>query len=94
MDPAGWGRQNYQGDWGDNWNECDDPMSDANHAALIGSIGSISGVPFYIGPQKTVTGKEGKLKLGINDCSFTGGLFYNSGSFSVVVSIVRGKKPE
>jgi hypothetical protein len=37
--------------------------------------------------------KEGQLKLGINDCTFTGD-FGNFGSFSVVVSIVRGKSPE
>ncbi|MBP7147745.1 MAG: hypothetical protein KBD01_09385 [Acidobacteria bacterium] len=84
--PAGWGRDDYANSWPDDYNECEDTMSDANHGALIGSIG---GNLFYIGPKQTVTGKEGILSLGINDCTFTGEPFGNSGSFSVVVSIER-----
>jgi hypothetical protein len=88
--PAGWGRTDYANSWPDDYNECEDPISDANHGALIGSIG---GSLFYIGPEKTITNKEGQLKLGINDCTFTGE-YGNFGSFSVVVSIVRGESPK
>jgi hypothetical protein len=65
-------------------------MSDANHASLIGSIG---GSIFYIGPGRTIADKEGALKLGTNDCTFVGPCG-NSGEFSVIVSIVRGKPPK
>jgi len=34
-------------------------------------------------------GKAGLLYLGINDCTFTGD-FYNTGQFSVVITIERG----
>lgn len=88
MDPAGWSRQDYINSWADEYNMCDDPMPDANHASLIGDIG---GQAFYIGTGKTITGKEGVLKLGINDCTFDDPTFGNNGSFSVVISIVRGK---
>ncbi|MGZ5556016.1 MAG: hypothetical protein ACXW3H_09920, partial [Candidatus Aminicenantales bacterium] len=85
--PSGWPLQDYPASWPDQWGNCEDPMPDANHASLIGSIG---GDIFYIGPGMTIEDKEGELKLGINDCTFDGD-FGNSGEFSVVVSIVRGK---
>jgi len=88
MGPAGWPRQDYGNSWPGDYNECEDTMSDANHGSLIGSIG---GSAFYIGPQMTIEDMEGELKLGINDCAFDGD-FGNSGEFSVVVSIVRGKR--
>jgi hypothetical protein len=85
--PSGWPLQDYPTSWPDQWGDCEDPISDANHASLIGSIGE--GI-FYIGPGMTIEDQQGGLKLGINDCSFDGPNG-NSGEFSVVVSIVRGK---
>ncbi len=87
--PAGWGRSDYANSWPGDYHQCEDPMSDANHASLIASV---DGGTLYIGPGKTITGKEGNLKLGINDCTFEGD-YGNSGSFTVTVSIVRGGTP-
>ena len=87
--PAGWGREDYANSWPDDYHQCEDPMSDANHASLIGSIG---GGVFYIGPETTVTNEAGALRLGINDCTFEGD-YGNSGQYSVVIRIVRGKPP-
>lgn len=88
--PAGWPRNDYDDSWPDDYNECEDPLPDAGHASLIGSIG---GSVFHIGPTKTITDMEGELKLGINDCTFEGP-HGNSGEFSVVVSIGRARPPK
>ena len=85
VDPDGWARGNYIADWGDNANFCDDPLMDENHAALIADV---DGEKFPIGKEASFVGKAGLLYLGINDCTFTGD-FYNTGQFSVVISIKR-----
>lgn len=85
VDPDGWARSNYIADWQDNANFCDDPLMDENHATLIADV---DGEVFLIGKEATFLGKAGLLYLGINDCTFTGD-FYNTGQFSVVISIKR-----
>lgn len=83
--PEGWGRSSYAIDWPEDANACDDPLMDENHAALIADV---DGEVFLIGREATFSGKAGLLYLGINDCTFAGAL-YNTGQFSVVVSIKR-----
>ncbi|MGZ5515195.1 MAG: hypothetical protein ACXW2O_08920 [Candidatus Aminicenantales bacterium] len=86
VDPDGWARSNYVADWGDNANFCDDPLMEENPAALIADV---AGEKFPVGKEATFVGKAGLLYLGINDCTFTGD-FYNTGQFSVVITIERG----
>ena len=82
--PNGYQREHYQQGWPGNWNQCDDPLQSANHAALLADIGN----PFFVGSRKVFSGKNGHLYLGINDCSLTGP-FHNTGQFSVIIKIER-----
>jgi len=65
---------------------CDDPKMDWPHASLMARDGN--GM-FYIGRDRVITNRRGNLEIGINDCTFTGD-WYNTGSFSVVIKVVRG----
>lgn len=86
--PNGYGRQAYEIDFLlDDAAHCFDPMKQENHAALIGK--DKQGM-FVIGESRTVTGKNGPLLIGINDCSFKT-QYYNTGKFYVNVKIIRGK---
>jgi len=84
--PNGW-TGNYREDWPNDFLQCDDPIPSVNHAALIANVGNDD---FVIGQNKTFTGKDGVLYLGINDCSFKGN-YYNSGSFKGVITVQRFK---
>lgn len=67
---------------------CDDPERNLAHACLIARdrLGT-----FYVGNDRTLTGRNGPLDIGINDCTFTGsGQYDNSGQFSVVIKVTRG----
>jgi len=78
----------YNDAWPGDYLQCDDPLPDANHAALIVEVNN---EVFVAGTRKIFTGKEGILVLGINDCSFTQEqVFYNTGQFQVIVKIERG----
>jgi len=79
----GWDVNDYQNNWIDDWQECDDPIKTVNHAALIGNVGSDD---FLIGKEANFTGKDGFLYLRVNDCSLTGD-FGNSGQFEVFISV-------
>ena len=74
----------YNDGWPGDYLQCDDPLPNENHAALIADIGEM----FFIGKEKSFTGKNGFLYLGINDCSLTGD-FYNTGEFVVTIKIER-----
>lgn len=87
VSPNGWAVGNYMGDWPNDYLQCDDPLPLANHAALIANVGNDD---FVIGQNKTFTGKDGFLYLGINDCSLKGNC-YNSGSFKGVITVQRFK---
>ena len=87
VDPNGWQNASYATSWPDNLNYCDDPMRKANHAALIANVGHSD---FFIGKQKSFSGKDGTLYLGVNDCSLTG-KYYNTGSFLATITVHRGE---
>ena len=84
--PNGWqgGPGGYQQAWVGDYLQCDDPLQGANHAALLADIGN----PFFVGSRKAFSGKNGRLFLGINDCTLTGP-FHNTGQFSVIIEIER-----
>jgi len=85
--PEGWNRETYNGNWPNDYYQCDDPMMELNHAALLGNIGSDD---FLVGKENSFTGKEGTLYLGINDCSFSGE-YHNTGEFTVKILVYRKK---
>ena len=64
---------------------CADPLPKESHGALIAKINN---EVFKLGSSVTFSGKEGRLYLGINDCTLTGKLG-NSGLFGVNVKIER-----
>ena len=86
VDPTGWDVNTYEADWPDDYGWGFDPLPAANHAALIGNVGSEVA---YVGTRLVFWGADGFLYLGINDCSFTGP-FYNTGQFNAVVTVERG----
>jgi len=88
-DPNGWDVETYEDYWGDDYAYCFDPIKEANHAALIGNVGSDT---FFIGKGNKFKGKEGVLYLGINDCTLTEEIFYNTGEFEVYIRVERHKK--
>jgi len=78
----------YKEGWPGDYTQCDDPLQDANHAALIAEVNNDV---FVVGSRHSFAGKDGILVLGINDCSFTPDqVFFNSGQFQVIVKIERG----
>jgi len=85
VSPSGWPRNTYGNSWPDDYNSCEDPISDVAHAALIADV---NGEKLYVGPNRTFSGKDGLLYLGINDCTFTGP-YHNTGQFSVTVTVRR-----
>ncbi len=64
---------------------CADPLPKENHGCLIAKINNDV---FKLGSNMTFSGKEGKLQLGINDCTLTGKLG-NSGLFGANIKIER-----
>ena len=86
--PDGWNVETYQEGWPANWNHCDDPLPNVNHAALIANVGSDD---FYIGDKAKFFGKDGVLYIGINDCTLTGD-YFNTGQFEVYIKVERPKK--
>ncbi len=74
----------YNQGWPNDYLQCDDPLPNENHAALIADIGQM----FFVGKRKAFKGKNGFLYLGINDCSLTGEC-YNTGSFTVNIMIEK-----
>ncbi len=88
--PGGWNRQNYNQDWPNDYLQCDDPLMQVNHAALLGGVENDN---FFIGSSITFGGKRGRLYLGINDCSLTGEC-YNTGEFTAVIKVERGEVPQ
>ena len=80
--PNGW-EGNYQTDWPGDYAYCFDPLRTVNHAALIGGI---EGNNFFVGQNLTFKDKNGRLYLGINDCSFNG-KYYNTGAFNAIIKV-------
>lgn len=64
---------------------CADPLPKENHACLIAKINNDV---FKLGSNITFSDKQGRLYLGINDCTLTGKLG-NSGLFGANVKIAR-----
>ena len=88
VSPDGYNREHYENDYStSDYNQCGDPDESWNHAALIGK--DAKGI-FLLGKEKTISGKKGKLYIGINDCSFKEE-YYNTGEFSVIITVFRGK---
>jgi len=85
VSPSGWPRHTYGNSWPGDYHSCEDPISDVAHAALIADV---NGEKLYVGPNRTFSGKNGLLYLGINDCTFTGP-YHNTGQFSVTVTVRR-----
>ncbi len=75
----------YKTLWPEDYAACADPLPDENHACLIAKINK---EVFKLGSNITFSGKEGKLFLGINDCTLTGKLG-NSGLFGANIKIER-----
>lgn len=88
--PDGWPRATYMNSWPDDYNECSDPLENIAHASLIADVNNQK---FLIGAKQTFSGKNGLLYLGINDCTFTGGNFYNTGKFDVTIKVERNAVP-
>ena len=86
--PDGYYRQHYVSDYSGDNAYCGDPIESGTcgHAALMGKDNK--GM-FLLGKSKLITGKKGKLFIGINDCSFKTE-YYNTGEFNVAVKVVRG----
>lgn len=84
--PLGWSRSNYQEAWPNDWITCDDPLPSAGHAGLLVKVG---GEEMFAGNNKMIQRMEGRLYLGINDCTLKGA-YYNSGQFNVVIKVERG----
>lgn len=78
---SGWPRETYAGTWDGDAAACDDPFPEWNHAAVIAMIGE---EPVLVGRQNTFAGREGLVRVAINDCSFDGE-YHNEGQFSVVL---------
>ena len=90
VDPDGWGRETYFDDWPGDYTECDDPMMQYNHCTVLGNVGNDD---FLVGKEITVTGKEGILYLGINDCTFTQPEeLQNTGEFVALIKVYKKKK--
>lgn len=86
--PDGYSRQAFEEDFVlEDAAYCLDPIQEERHAGLIGK--DKNGM-FVIGESTVLTGKNGALFIGINDCSFKK-QFYNTGEFSVAVKILRGQ---
>jgi hypothetical protein len=69
---------------------CDDPEPQWAHAALIARDHTGT---FFVGNSRIVTGRNGPLEIGINDCTLDSpAQFRNTGEFSVVIKVVRGGK--
>ncbi len=75
----------YAEAWRNDYYQCDDPLPTANHAGLIANIGNSD---LFLGAEKTFSGQQGALYLGVNDCSLTGD-YHNTGSFEVIVTVKR-----
>ena len=88
--PDGWNKGSYAKSWADNYNYCDDPIQSAHHAGAIANVGSSN---FVIGKHRQFSGKNGVLYLGINDCTFQGKYYYNTGSFNAVITVLRDAVP-
>ena len=87
VSPDGYNREHYESDYcTSDYNYCGDSNENWKHAALIGKDGQ--GM-FLLGKSKLITGKKGKLYIGINDCSFKS-QYYNTGQFNVSIKVVRG----
>lgn len=85
--PDGINLDYYEADWPLDYLECDDPMPQTNHAALIGNLGNED---FFIGNEISFNAKEGILYLGINDCTLKR-QFYNTGQFEVYIKVEHPK---
>ncbi len=87
VSPTGLGQLSYKKIWTGDAEHCDDPFGKINHAALIAKVGN-NGLAFFVGDEKDITGKQGELFFGINDCTFVGP-YENSGQFNVNIHILR-----
>ena len=87
--PLGWSRGNYQAAWPDDWVSCDDPLPSGGHAGLLARVGSEE---LFVGGSVTFQHKEGRLYLGINDCTLKGD-FFNTGQFNATVKVERNVIP-
>jgi len=87
VEADGWGVKTYSDNWPGDYVQCDDPMKEYNHAAVIGNVGSDD---FLVGKEVSITGKNGVLYLGINDCSLKDD-FYNTGEFVALIKLYRKK---
>jgi len=89
VDPDGLDVNEYKTGWVDDYQQCFDPIKEANHAGLIGNVGD---EVFFIGKGNKFTGKEGFLYLQVNDCTLDEGKYSNTGQFEVYISVERHKK--
>ncbi len=90
--PEGYPREYYWQNFPGDHATCLDPIGEEfkgpeGHAGLIAKVGS--GNIFFVGKGKTISGKNGTLSIGINDCTFAG-TYSNYGQFSVVIKVTRG----
>lgn len=91
--PAGYVREHYWQDWPGDWGFCDDPMG-GEYSGWEGHAGLLAKDDYgmyFVGSDRTMTGRKGPLSIGINDCTFTGD-YYNTGALSVVIKVTRGGK--
>jgi hypothetical protein len=77
----------YEANWPGDYLECEDPLPEVNHAALIGNVGSDD---FLIGKNTAFSDKHGVLYIGINDCTFND-KYYNTGQFEVLIKVTHIK---
>jgi hypothetical protein len=93
VSPTGYDRNYYYQDFPVDHGFCADPMGGdfsgwEGHAGLLAK--DDYGM-YFVGSDRTMTGRKGPLSIGINDCTFTGD-YYNTGEFSVVIKVTRGGK--
>jgi len=83
--PTGWPLHNYDLAWPMDSAQCTDPLFYHNHAALIGRVGPDI---FFIGQVGSLLCGDGRLYLGVNDCTHNG-RFSNSGQFMVEIIVEK-----
>jgi hypothetical protein len=86
--PSGW-EGNYKADWPEDAAACADPLPAEPHGCMLARVDN---EVFKVGSSLIISGKSGRLSVGINDCTWTGKLG-NRGTFGANIKVVRDAVP-